>query len=119
MLCKLSSNTAMHMGDERNGLLRTDLMAHAVEDGVRREVPIVHAPWHVNYERNYALLRERGQLRSAPLGEGEVHLMRFRHAVDAATENVAADPMLVTGGERCTCPFCRNVREHIARRSSK
>jgi len=119
MLCRLSSNTAMHMGDERNDLLRTDLAAHVIEDGIRREAPIVHAPWHVNYERNYALLRERGQLRSVPLGEGTIHLMRFRHAVDAATENVAKDPMLVTGGEACTCVFCRTVRREIRRRDDE
>jgi aminoglycoside 3-N-acetyltransferase len=117
MLCRLASNTAMHMGEERNGLLRTDLVAHVVEGGERREVPIVHAPWHASFDRHYELLRERGQLQSAPLGEGTIHLMRFRHAVDAATENVARDPSLAMGGESCQCTFCANIRAYLARTS--
>ncbi|HUT31888.1 MAG TPA: DUF4910 domain-containing protein [Planctomycetota bacterium] len=113
MLCKLSSNTSMHMGDERNGLLLLDFVGHVLEGGKRREVLVRHMPCHVNFDPSYEAMRQRGQLRSAPLGEGTIHLMRARDAIDTATENVRRDPRLVTGGEKCQCDFCNAIRAKL------
>lgn len=117
MLCTLRANTTMHMGDERNGLLLLDFLAYVIENGKPREVLVRHMPWHVNFEPSYQAMRQRGQLLSAPLGEGTVHLMRARDAVDAATESVRRDPLLVTGGEKCQCDFCRAIRAKLAAES--
>ncbi|HPD15294.1 MAG TPA: DUF4910 domain-containing protein [Planctomycetota bacterium] len=113
MLCKLAANTTMHMGDERNGLLLLDFLAYVMEGGKPREVVVRHVPWHVNFEPSYEAMRQRGQLRSAPLGEGTIHLMRARDAVDAATESVRRNPLLVTGGEKCQCDFCLAIRAKL------
>ena len=113
MLCRLASNTTLHMAEERAGLLLTDFLAYVVEGGKRREVTLRHVPWHVNFEPHYELLRQRGQLHAAPLGEGTIHLMRARHAVDAALENVTRNPLLATGGEKCQCDFCQAIRAKV------
>jgi len=114
MLCKLAANTTMHMGAERNGLLLLDSLAHVMKDGKPHEVVVRHVPGHVSFEPSYEVMRQRGQLRSAPLGEGAIHLMRARDAVDAATESVRRNPLLVTGGDKCQCDFCQAIRAHLA-----
>ncbi|MFW6162560.1 MAG: DUF4910 domain-containing protein [Planctomycetota bacterium] len=112
MLCPLAANTILHMAEERAGLLLTDLVAHVLDAGRRREVTVAHAPWHANFDRHYEVLGERGMLRSAPLGESTIHLMRARDAVDVALENLADDPTLAMG-DQCDCEFCRNLRAHL------
>jgi len=115
MLCKLAANTSMHMAEERAGLLLQDFVAYAIEGSKRREIVVHHMPGHVNFDPHYDLLRQRGQLRAAPLGEGTIHLMRVRDAIDAALENVRRDPLLATGGERCQCDFCKAIRAKLGR----
>jgi len=114
MLCPLNANTILHMAEERAGLLRTDLVAHVIQDGERRQVTVVHAPWHANFDRHYEVLRQRGQLREATLGESTITLMRARDAVDAALENLREDPTLAMGAD-CDCEFCRNIRARLTR----
>ena len=109
MLCPLNANTILHMAEERAGLLLTDLVGHVAHGDERREVTVVHAPWHANFGRHYEVLRERGLLREAPLGESTLCLMRARDAVDAALENLREDPTLAMGRD-CECEFCHNLR---------
>lgn len=109
MLCKLGANTTLHMAEERAGLLLTD--SCAIVGG--REVLLPHMPCHARFEPHHELLRARGQLHSAPLGEGAIHLMRVRHAVDAALGNLRRDPLLATGGEKCQCTFCQAIRAQV------
>lgn len=114
MLCKLSSNTCLHMAEHRAGLLFTDLVARVKENGDIRTVMAQNAPWHANFDPHYDVLFERDLIRAAPLGEGTVHLMRARDAVDVALENIRENPLLVTR-EGCECEFCGNIRAHLAR----
>ncbi|MFP4057541.1 MAG: DUF4910 domain-containing protein [Candidatus Brocadiia bacterium] len=114
MLCKLAANTSMHAGEHRAGLLLTDLLGHVREGRRRREVRVRRAPWHANFEEHYRVLFDRGLVRAAPLGEGTIHLMRARDAVDVAEANCRERPLLATGGESCQCEFCQNIRAHIA-----
>ncbi len=109
MLCKLGSNTTLHMAEERAGLLLTSLLA--IVGG--REVLLPHMPRHANFDSHYELLRQRGQLSAAPLGEGTIHLMRVRHAVDAGLENLRQNPLLATGGYKCPCDFCQAIRAKV------
>jgi|GEM_PF-237316 len=112
MLCRPGANTIMHMGEERNGLLVLDFLGHVIEGGQRREVVVRHVPWHAHFERHYDLMRERGQLRAAALGEGTIYLMRARDAVDAAADNLRREPELVVR-KSCECLFCRAVRTRL------
>jgi len=112
MLAKLAANTSLHMAEERAGVPLVDIVGHIVEDGRRREVVIHRAPWHANFDEHYKVLTERGLIRAAPLGEGTIHLMRVRDAVDAALENIRRNPRLVMG-EGCQCDFCRRFRAQL------
>jgi len=112
MLCKLGSNTSLHMAEERVGLLLVDFVGHVVEKGRRRELIVRHMPWHANFDRHYEALFERGLIRAAPLGEGTIHLMRVRDAIDVALENVRRDPLLATG-QGCECEFCQAIRAKL------
>ena len=108
MLAPLATNTCLHMGEERAGIPLPDLAAR-VDDGGQPAGVIRRAPWHVNFEPHYDRLRERGLLRSAPLGEDTIYLMSMRETVDAATENLRRNPRLVAQ-DGCECELCRRVR---------
>ena len=112
LLCDRSANTVLHLAEHRAGLLVTDLVAHVAEGGRRREVTVRGAPWHVDFEGHYELLVRRGQLHTARLGEGELYLMRCRHAVDAALEDLRKDPTPAMGRD-CDCAVCRNLRAQL------
>ncbi|GAH38318.1 unnamed protein product, partial [marine sediment metagenome] len=115
MLAPLGSNTCLHMGEERAGVPLRDAVAHvARQAGEGGEVTVVHAPWHTDsFDEHYRVLFERELVRSAPLGEEKIYLMRLRDAVDVATENLRRDPLLVAV-EGCDCSTCRLVREEAA-----
>ncbi len=114
MLCRLEANTTLHMAEERAGLLLLDFVAPVLEGRRRREVVVRHLPWHVNFQPHYEVMSERGMLRSARLGESEVHLMRVRDAVDVALENIRRDPAMVAA-PGCECPFCEAIRRKLSR----
>jgi len=112
MLCRLEANTSMHMAEERAGLLLLDFVAPVLEGRKRREVVVRHLPLHVNFKPHYDVLASRGLLRSAPLGESEIHLMRMRDAVDVAVENIRRDPGMVAA-PGCDCLFCQAIRRKL------
>ena len=100
------------VGDiDGNLALIRDAVATAVADGTgRREVRVARAPWHVDsFEEHYRVLRERGMICEATLGEERVHLMRYRDAVDVATEDFRRFPLLAAAPS-CQCSTCRRVR---------
>jgi aminoglycoside 3-N-acetyltransferase len=110
MLAPLKSNTCMHMGEERTGVPLRDVVASVADGTGRREVRVARAPWHVDsFEEHYRVLRERGMIRDATLGEERVHLMRYRDAVDVATENLRRRPLLAAA-PGCECSTCLSVR---------
>jgi len=112
MLCGLEANTSMHMAEERAGLLLLDFVAPVLEGRRRREVVVRHLPLHVNFKPHYDVLASRGLLRSAPLGESEIHLMRMRDAVDVAVENIRRNPGMVAA-PGCDCLFCQAIRRKL------
>jgi len=113
MLAKLAANTSLHMAEERAGVPLVDIVGHVLEGGRRRQVRVVRAPWHANFEEHYKALFARERIRSAPLGEGTIHLLRVRDAVDTAIENIRGNPQLVMS-EGCSCDFCLRFRAQIA-----
>jgi aminoglycoside 3-N-acetyltransferase len=108
LLAPLAANTCMHMGEERAGVPLVDIVARAAGRG-RAEARVVRVPWHVNFRPHYDVLFERGLVRSTPLGEDTIHLVRVRDAVDAAEANLRRDPLLAAA-EGCQCAMCRRVR---------
>jgi len=110
MLAPLKSNTCMHMGEERAGVPLRDVVASVADGTGHAEVRVARAPWHVDsFEEHYRVLRERGMIREATLGEERVHLMRYRDAVDVATEDFRRCPLLAAA-PGCQCSTCRRVR---------
>jgi aminoglycoside 3-N-acetyltransferase len=110
MMAPLGTNTIMHMAEELAGVPLPDFRAHVMRGRKRIEVTVKRAPWHANFEDHYRVLFERGLIRSTALGEGKIHYMRARDAVDVACENVRRNPLMVTV-EGCSCEFCQFVRE--------
>ena len=92
-----------------------DAVARVACEGGSREVTVSHAPLHTNsFDEHYRVLFERDLVRSAPLGEEKIYLMRFRDAVDVAAENLRRDPLLAAA-EGCECETCRLVRQNAGR----
>ena len=112
MLAKIAANTCLHMAEERAGIPLVDIEVHVMEGGRRRKLRESRAPWHANFEEHHKVLFARQLIRSAPLGEGTIYLMRVRDAVDTALENIRQNPRLVMT-EGCQCDFCRRFRAQL------
>ncbi|MHC5056306.1 MAG: DUF4910 domain-containing protein [Planctomycetota bacterium] len=89
----------------------------AIHGRLRRDVPGASCGELVGlfeFLRDHGLVRMRpvltgGDIREAPLGEERVHLMRYRDAVDVATEDFRRRPLLAAA-PGCECSTCRRVR---------
>ncbi len=114
MLCPIGANTIMHMAEHWCGVPFPDLVGHVLEGRRRRQVSVKALPWHANFQAHHDKLSQRDQLHRHELGEGTIHLMRARDAVDVAVENLREDPLMVTTGG-CECDFCVHVRAQLPR----
>jgi len=111
MLCRPGPNTCMHVGELWAGAaIPENVKAHLIDNGKRRVVTIRSVPLHTTaFDRIYAMLRERNQIRETPLGEKPILAMRARDVIDASVEVMHADPFAVVAPD-CTCDFCRKHR---------
>jgi aminoglycoside 3-N-acetyltransferase len=113
MMAPQRSNTLMHAAELWSGVPLPGYQVPEVVGGRWRAREVPGGPWHVHwFSRLYAALRESGRLRTVPLGEGEIHLMRGRDVVEAGLALFRDDPLLVCK-PGCPCPFCCAVRAAV------
>lgn len=109
MMASLKKNTLMHSAELWSGLALPGLILAGRRDP-RRGWPVVpSAPWHNNwFDMAYEELRRHDSIRTAPLGESTVYLMRGRDVVEAGLKVFKRNPLAVVK-PGCACPFCQAV----------
>jgi aminoglycoside 3-N-acetyltransferase len=115
MFCRLGSNTLLHAGELWGGVPYPPGYVHYIENGKRKEIAMQGMPLHVNgFRKAHASLKRRGLLKSVRIGEGRIHFMPARAAVETTMKYVKKDPLLATK-KGCECRYCEHVRREVAR----
>lgn len=112
MLAPLSKNTLCHAAELRSGVKLPSLYLPRGRGKVARVLPT--APWHTEwFAELYARLRRRGRIRSVPLGESTMHLMRGRDIIEVGCAVLRGNPLAVAK-PNCRCTFCRLLHANHA-----
>ena len=116
LLCKQSSNTLLHAGELWAGAPLPDCKVHILKDGRRVESTMPGVPWHVDhFNQVHERMAKRGLMKSTPLGESFIHLLRAKDGIETMAELMREDPLapVKTG---CDCRWCLHVRAHTKKK---
>ncbi|MFW5870940.1 MAG: AAC(3) family N-acetyltransferase [Verrucomicrobiota bacterium] len=121
LMCPVKSATVFHVGETWTSLPQRSCVAHSVAPNGRRKIHIIpNAPFHVgHFEKTMAApLRRTGALKTAPLGEDEIHCGPAKDMIDLSVEMNRKNPLVSIGKEgRCNCIYCRILKKNVRRSS--
>jgi aminoglycoside 3-N-acetyltransferase len=113
LMCKQDSNTLLHAGELWGGAPLPSCQVHFLKDGSRVEATIPGMPWHTSsFKIVHERLAKSGLLKTTPLGESRMYLLRAQDGVDAMLQLMRENPLTPTKPD-CNCRWCTHIRANL------
>lgn len=109
-------NTFLHGVDNWAGADLPPILAHVIENGVRREVTVLGFPFHTDsFPFMKKAFYEAGVVKVAKLGKASVYGMKAQEVARIGVAVVSKDPTMATMPD-CPCPYCAHIKRVAAQR---